>query len=87
MPSRSRIGADGHARPGVRRLRQRSSVNDGDLEHDFTIAERGDEPVVVAAPDQTARGAIDLDAGTYTYYCSIPGHREAGMEGTLTVAD
>ena len=27
----------------------------------------------------------DLPAGTYTYYCAIPGHRQAGMEGALTV--
>lgn len=29
--------------------------------------------------------SAELEPGTYTYYCDIPGHREGGMEGTLEV--
>jgi plastocyanin len=29
---------------------------------------------------------LTLTSGTYTYYCSVPGHRQAGMQGTLTVS-
>lgn len=59
--------------------------NTGAAEHDFVIEEAGDEVVVQAAPGETATGTIELEAGTYTFYCAVPGHREAGMEGTLEV--
>ena len=57
-----------------------------DIEHDFTIDEL--DTHVAADEDETATGGLRADeAGTYTYYCSVPGHRAAGMEGTLTVED
>lgn len=52
--------------------------------HTFTIEELDDREVVRADGGQTARGTVELEPGTYTFYCSIPGHRQAGMEGTLT---
>jgi plastocyanin len=38
---------------------------------------------VISEDSATAVG--EFEAGDYTYYCSVSGHREAGMEGTLTV--
>jgi plastocyanin len=35
---------------------------------------------------ETAAGKIDLASGSYTFYCDIPGHRQQGMAGTLTVS-
>ena len=55
------------------------------VNHDFVIEELDDQTVVACDPGQTATGTVELDPGTYTFYCSVPGHREAGMEGTLTV--
>ena len=31
----------------------------------------------------SAEITVDLPAGAYTYYCDVPGHRAAGMEGAL----
>jgi plastocyanin len=37
----------------------------------------------IAGKEESA--TVELAAGTYTFFCSIPGHRQAGMEGTLVV--
>jgi plastocyanin len=34
---------------------------------------------------ETSTASSDLKAGTYTFYCPVPGHEAAGMKGTLTV--
>ena len=41
---------------------------------------------VGAAGDTTAGRAYFGDEGEYVFYCTITGHREAGMEGVITVA-
>jgi plastocyanin len=56
-----------------------------DIEHDLVIDEF--DAHVYAAGGRTATGGFTAtEAGTFTFSCSIPGHREAGMEGTLEVA-
>ncbi|HEX6255002.1 MAG TPA: plastocyanin/azurin family copper-binding protein [Euzebyales bacterium] len=60
--------------------------NNGAIEHNVTIEELGDETVLDAAGGDTDEATVTLEAGEYTYYCSVPGHR-ATMEGTFTVSD
>ena len=57
------------------------------LTHDVAIEDSGGETVGktdLIAGEETST-TVDLKPGEYTFYCSVPGHREAGMEGTLTV--
>ena len=57
-----------------------------DMLHDFTIDEL--DAHVTADRGESEEGGVSVDeAGSYAYYCSVPGHRQAGMEGTLTVTD
>jgi nitrite reductase (NO-forming) len=60
--------------------------NTGVVEHDLTIA--GTDFKVSARPGETVTGDFTFDrSGTSDFYCSIPGHKDAGMRGTLTVVD
>lgn len=45
----------------------------------------GEETVVECSGGQIGVGDVDLEAGSHVFFCDIPGHRAAGMEGTLTV--
>lgn len=63
-----------------------SMENVGAVEHDLVIEELGDTEIIgLIDPGETGSGSISLDAGTYTLYCNVVGHREAGMEATLDV--
>jgi plastocyanin len=62
-------------------------TNSSPVPHDVKIENSAGEEIggteVIAEGSDSAE--VELKPGTYTYFCSIPGHREAGMEGTLTV--
>jgi uncharacterized cupredoxin-like copper-binding protein len=62
-------------------------TNNAPLEHDVSVAQGS----TVLAKTPTFRGGsrtltVKLKPGKYTFYCSVPGHRQAGMEGALSVS-
>ena len=60
--------------------------NTGVVEHDLAI--QGTAFKISANPGRTATGEFTFDKpGTFDFFCSIPGHKDAGMKGTLSVVD
>lgn len=61
--------------------------NPQSLTHDVAI--EGPSGEIVGKTELIASGSdsttVNLKPGTYHFFCTVPGHREAGMEGTLTV--
>lgn len=57
--------------------------NDGMTLHNFSIDAL--DINVDIAPGETKTVTINAPAGSYEYYCNVPGHKPAGMVGTLTV--
>ena len=62
-------------------------TNMSSLGHNVTVASASGETVGETPTFQGGSKtlALNLKPGTYKFFCSVPGHRAAGMEGTLTV--
>jgi plastocyanin len=66
-------------------------TNMAPLGHNLTIQKGTGATGAIVGATPTFQGAtktlsVKLAPGTYTFYCSVPGHRMAGMQGTLTVS-
>jgi uncharacterized cupredoxin-like copper-binding protein len=57
------------------------------LQHDVKVEDSSGQELggTELVSSGTATGTVELQPDSYTFFCSVPGHREAGMEGTLTV--
>ncbi|MEP7356596.1 MAG: cupredoxin domain-containing protein [Anaerolineales bacterium] len=60
--------------------------NKGALDHSFVIDELSVKLETVKAGTTGHVTFTPSQAGTYTYYCDVPGHKAAGMTGTLTIS-
>ena len=58
--------------------------NQGQIIHNLKV--EGLPVSLEVAPGAKETQSIDLKPGIYTFFCDVPGHREAGMEGTLAVS-
>ena len=64
-----------------------SAPNDSSIDHNIAITEEGIDEVGPLVKDGGV-STIDVNVKTgteYTYFCTVPGHLEAGMKGTLSV--
>ena len=59
--------------------------NESAVQHNIAVKNGLDEQGPVVGQGGTSRVAANLKPGEYTFYCSVPGHEEGGMKGTLTV--
>jgi plastocyanin len=59
--------------------------NPSSVPHAVEVEGKGVEEETKTLTNGTADVTVDLKAGKYEFYCPVDGHRESGMEGTLTV--
>lgn len=59
-------------------------VNSGDTFHDLTVPAA--DVVLAAESGEATVGSVEFsEAGRYEFYCSVPGHAQGGMRGTIVV--
>jgi plastocyanin len=60
--------------------------NQAPITHDISIRGNGvNQQGPRVGKGGTSKVTVNLKPGTYTFYCSVPGHEAGGMKGTLTV--
>ena len=60
--------------------------NPSNIPHGIAVEGKGvDKTGKVVGQGGTSTLSLKLKPGKYTFYCPVPGHRQAGMQGTLTV--
>jgi uncharacterized cupredoxin-like copper-binding protein len=75
--------ASAQATPGQVEI---DSPNKSSVDHDISLEGNGvNENGEVVKNGGVSKVSVDLKPGDYTFYCSVPGHRQGGMEGKLTV--
>jgi uncharacterized cupredoxin-like copper-binding protein len=57
--------------------------NDGQVAHDLVV---GTKKTELIQPGDTAELTVPLEAGSVSLFCSVDGHRQRGMDATLSVA-
>lgn len=63
-----------------------ASQNRSQIDHNIAVDGQGiDEKGPVVKGGATSEISVELESGDYEFYCSVPGHREGGMVGKLTV--
>jgi plastocyanin len=60
--------------------------NPSPVDHNIAVKGDGiDEQGPIVGQGETSRVTVTLEPGEYEFYCSVPGHEAAGMEGPLTI--
>ena len=60
-------------------------TNESGIPHNVEVEGNGVEEVSDTITEGSTELTLTLEAGEYEFYCAVPGHKEGGMEGTLTV--